>query len=255
MRRKNANPFDIFDKRDVRFREFRGTMESVYQDLHSKGVGAVVRHTPIITKEEEENLWDKGIIGDHSPLALVRAVFYLNGRNFCLRGGCEHRGLKMSQLKREKDHWKYIENGSKNFRSGVADLRRENKVVRQYESPSIGKQCHVYLLDLYISKIPDDAKKKDVFYFTPLSMPADPQKPWYSSVPIGWNKLDSYVKDMCAEIGIEGKSNHSLRATGATRLSLRGSVRRLFKNELGTRVLMCFEYTSELVLISRNRLV
>ena len=31
MRRSNANPFNIFDKKDVCFRGFRGTMESVYQ--------------------------------------------------------------------------------------------------------------------------------------------------------------------------------------------------------------------------------
>ena len=44
-------------------------------------------------------------------------------------GGQEHRNLKLSQFVREKDHWKYIETGLKNFRGGVADLRRENKSV------------------------------------------------------------------------------------------------------------------------------
>ena len=32
----------------------------------------------------------------------------------------------------ENDHWKCTEYGSKNFRGGLADLRRENKVVRQF---------------------------------------------------------------------------------------------------------------------------
>ena len=31
---KNRQPFDIFDKRDARFRDFHGTMESVFQSLH-----------------------------------------------------------------------------------------------------------------------------------------------------------------------------------------------------------------------------
>ena len=35
-----------------------------------------------------------------SPKALFRAVFFLNGQNFCLRGGDEHRRLKLSQIKR-----------------------------------------------------------------------------------------------------------------------------------------------------------
>ena len=33
--------------------------------------------------------------------------------------GQEHRNLKLLQFVREKDHWKYIETGSKNFRGGV----------------------------------------------------------------------------------------------------------------------------------------
>ena len=48
--------------------------------------------------------------------------------------------------------------------------------------------------------------------------PEDPEKPWYSAVPIGWNKLDRMVKDIFAEANISGKTNHSLRATGATRM-------------------------------------
>ena len=34
--------------------------------------------------------------------------------------------------------------------------------------------------------------------------------------PLGKNKLGSMVKDMCSESGIELKTNHSLRATGAS---------------------------------------
>ena len=73
------------------------------------------------------------------------------------------------------------------------------------------------LLDFYVSKLPKGAKEKDAFYFTPLcKTPEDPEKPWYSSVPIGWNKLDRMVKDIFVEANISGKTNHSLRATGAT---------------------------------------
>ena len=88
MRRNNRCPFDIFDKKDVHFRGFHGTMESVFQSLHSEGVGAEVKHIPLITKEEEATMWEKGVRGDLTPQALVRSVFFLNGKNFCLRGGC-----------------------------------------------------------------------------------------------------------------------------------------------------------------------
>lgn len=98
----------------------------------------MVKYSPSITVEEEAVLWDRGALGHNSPLALIRAVFYLNGKNFCLRGGKEHCELKLSQFQRQKDHYKYIENGSKNFRGGTSDLRRENKVASQYPCPSDG---------------------------------------------------------------------------------------------------------------------
>ena len=37
-------------------------------------------------------------------------------------------------------------------------------------------------------------------------------------MPLGENKLGSMVKEMFAEIGVYGKTNHSLQATGATSL-------------------------------------
>ena len=176
-----------------------------------------VKHTSIITEAEEERLWEMGILGCETPKALVRSVFFLNGKNLCLRGGQEHRDLRMLQFVREVDHWKYIEAGSKNFRGGIADLRRENKVVRQYPCSALGKRCHVYLLDLYMERLPPEAKEKNAFYFTPLQIyPPDKGKPWFSAMPIGRNTLDRLMKTACLEAGLEGKTNHSLRATGAT---------------------------------------
>ena len=84
MRQTNRHPFDIFDKKDVRFRCFHGTMETTYQNLHKEGIGVEIKHASIISEEEEAILWEQQILGCHSPKALVRAVFFLNGKNFCL---------------------------------------------------------------------------------------------------------------------------------------------------------------------------
>ena len=40
------------------------------------GVGAVVKHAAIVTPEENR-LWESEVLGVHTPLALVRAVFFL----------------------------------------------------------------------------------------------------------------------------------------------------------------------------------
>ena len=44
MHRSSNTPFNLFDKKDVRFHGFRGTMETVFQQLHSKGVRAKRNH-------------------------------------------------------------------------------------------------------------------------------------------------------------------------------------------------------------------
>ena len=42
-------------------------------------------------------------------------------------------------------------------------------------------------LDKYISKLPPEAKEKDLFYVWPLEIIADnPEKPWYSGVPLAY---------------------------------------------------------------------
>ena len=63
---------------------------------------------------------------------------------------------------------------------------------------------------------------------------------WYSSVPIGRNKLAQMVSDVCKEAGIQGhKSNHSLRATGATELFIAGVPEKIIQERTGHRSIEC----------------
>lgn len=72
-----------------------------------------LKHFP---KMRRNQLWTTGVLGSDNPNSLLRAVFYLNGRKFCLRGGEEQRNLKISQLERlqNPDRYVYTENASKN---------------------------------------------------------------------------------------------------------------------------------------------
>ena len=48
--------------------------------------------------EEENRLWELGILSAETPLSLLNTVLLLNGINLVLRGGQEHRGLNLSQF-------------------------------------------------------------------------------------------------------------------------------------------------------------
>ena len=58
--------------------------------LHSSGIGVERRGAQLITPDIESQLWAKGFLGLHSPQALLTAVFFYNGKNFCLQGIHEH---------------------------------------------------------------------------------------------------------------------------------------------------------------------
>ena len=111
--------------RDAVYAEMRNTMDVVCRSLHGRGFGAEKRRTSSISYNEEEALWSKTIIGVHNPTALLRAVFFLNGKNFCLRGREEHRKLSRTKLIRDPPSfddkvksYNYVENGSKNNPGG-----------------------------------------------------------------------------------------------------------------------------------------
>ena len=100
-----------------------------------EGVSAQTKHTEIVMKEEEHLLWSSEVLGTHTPKALLNTVFYSNGKNFCQRGGQEHRELRLSQFRREKDHYMYTEHTSKNRQGGWSEMHLEKKCVLIYENP------------------------------------------------------------------------------------------------------------------------
>ena len=59
---------DFLSKKDWRFRELWGTMEAVYCDFCKR---AEVKHTPVITKEEENRLWEMKELGTDTPKQLL----------------------------------------------------------------------------------------------------------------------------------------------------------------------------------------
>ena len=197
----------IFAKNDPRFQVLHRT---IYRQLRAQGVGATKHSAEVFSKEDENLLWSSGIIGINNPLSLQQAIFLYNGNNVCLRGGQEHRSLKLSQFTRNEDCYIYTEKVSKNRAGGLAQLKLGNKSVRIVRNPDAGNRCHCKLMDLYLSKLPTTARENDIFYLRPLEK-FTPDGPWYSAVPGGRNKFFKMVPDICKAADIKGhKTNHSL---------------------------------------------
>lgn len=234
MKELNPDAVDILNEKDPRFAGLRGTRDTVSRQLREAGVGATVKHTSVFSAAEEDQLWSAGVLGVDSPRALLNAVFFTVGKTFCLRGGREHEMLKLKQFKfgtegsacaeRKVDFVVYTENGSKN-RSGSYKDRGEAKEVKHFANERLGERCAVYLLKLYFSKLSMDIVENgdEKLYFQPKQKTPPNGIAWFKRQHIGRNVLNKMVSQMCENAGIEMKTNHSLRATGATRMFEAGS--------------------------------
>ena len=222
----NKLSYRLFDRSDLRFQDLRKTLDTVCVSLRKDGIGALQQHAAVISPADEDLMWESGTLGMDNPWALTRATFVTVGLHFCLRGGQEHRDLKVDQFRRvpsdgsysKESFYEYVEHGSKNHQGKFAEID-SNKVSRAFAQPGSGR-CPVKILDLYLSKLPHNY----YFYMQPLqAVPSDPHRPWYKTTPIGVNPLKNMLPKVSELAGLRSRyTNHSLRATAATRMFAAG---------------------------------
>ena len=216
------------------------TLDLEMKKVQSLGIGTKKKQAEPLTSEDEEVLWQAGELGDHSPQALVHTMLFMNGMYFALRSGSEHRNLwhnpsqiELIEKPGERAYLQYTEDISKNHPGGLKGRKQNPKVVIHYENTNNPSRCFVHLYKLYQSKCPPN-RPVDAFYLRPLQNPSGPY--WYAAQPIGHHKLNNTISKMCTAAGVHGfKTNHSLRATAATRLYQAGVNEQIVMETTGHR--------------------
>ena len=250
--RANPNTPNFLDE-DTRFSGLRGTRDTVARKLREEGMGSFVRHAAVIFYDEEESLWKAGTLGLENPKALLNAIFFMNGKVLCLQGGREQKSLKIAQFMFGSDQGEFVvytENGSKNHSGTYKEKAGDNKIIKHYANSQLGIRCYVFLLRFYLQKLAPKVlvDPESVFYWKPRDVvSASDTTPWFTLQVIGRIVLSSMVKRMFQEVGIEGKTNHLLRATGATRLFEANVPEKLIKERTGHKsldALRLYERTS-----------
>ena len=100
----------------------------------------------------------------------------------------------------------YSEFGYKNHRRLVHQLHLDNKVVTQYTDSSLDVFASLY--QLYISKLPDAAKKRDILYCKPKIKVNQDDDIGYYNVPVG-HLLSQKFKSMFLDVDAENIQNYS----------------------------------------------
>uniref|UniRef100_A0A1X7TFH8 DUF3504 domain-containing protein n=1 Tax=Amphimedon queenslandica TaxID=400682 RepID=A0A1X7TFH8_AMPQE len=66
---KNPHAPHFMNHKDPVFMSLHNVLNNESRRLLNEGIGAVKKQARVITVEEEEKLWDTGVMGTHSPLA------------------------------------------------------------------------------------------------------------------------------------------------------------------------------------------
>ena len=147
--------------------------------------------------EDEEILWERKVLGDHSPEALLNTMVYMNGLYFALRNGNEHRQLRHSPCQiqvienpGERAYLRYSEDISKNHPGGLRGRKQKQKVVVHHANIDNPTRYFVRLFKLYNSLCPVN-RPSHCFYLAPLKKPT--ANCWFSHTPLGHNTLKNYV--------------------------------------------------------------
>ncbi|XP_046579473.1 uncharacterized protein LOC124287048 isoform X2 [Haliotis rubra] len=142
------------------FAECRKALDAAMRERSAAGFGtSVCKHTEIISEEEGQRLWEKGILGEENPQQLLDTVLYLTGLHFALRGGKERRSLRLHsnpqitglhQDTGGRHYLCYTEDVSKTNPGGMTQRKLKPKVVRAYENDD-STRCYVRLYQKYKS--------------------------------------------------------------------------------------------------------
>ena len=127
--------------------------------------------------EEEELLWQKGLLGENTPQSLLDTMVYMNGLYFALRGGKEHRDLRYnpSQIQLiekpgERPYLLHTEDISKNHPGGLRGRNVKPEIVTHHANITNPRRCFVRLYKLYHSLCPPN-RSENAYYLQPLKKP------------------------------------------------------------------------------------
>ena len=79
---RKLRPLDTIDLfHDIHYKPVKNVCDSVFKQLHQKGIGTETKETPVLSQDDEDELWKKAMNLD-SPIGLLRAVFFAMAKTF-----------------------------------------------------------------------------------------------------------------------------------------------------------------------------
>ena len=90
--REREPELDIF--RDTAFLPFQKTLDDEMKWLRAKGLGSAPKRAEPLTYDDEEKMWNEGVLGDSSPKQFLETIIYMCGLYFAMQSETEHYNLR-----------------------------------------------------------------------------------------------------------------------------------------------------------------
>ena len=148
---------DIDFFKDPEFADLKSSLDAEMKKIQSSGKGSIKKQAEPLSLEEEELLWEKKLLGDHSPETLLNTIVFMNGLYIALRSWNEHRDLRQSmsdptfEPPDERAFFKYTVDTSKNRPEDSKDVRSSQRLLSNPENP---QRCFVELFKKYNNLCP-----------------------------------------------------------------------------------------------------
>ena len=69
-------------------------LDNLMKERALQNIGIIKRQAELISLDFQNELWDKGVLGEENPEKLCNTVLFLIGINCALRSGDEHQNLR-----------------------------------------------------------------------------------------------------------------------------------------------------------------
>ena len=163
---------NFLDEKSAVFASCRNALDAQMKRLTAAGVGTTRKEAKPISEEDEQKLWENGIVNYTTAQGLSYGAFFYNCKAFGFRGFDEHHSLEVSQYTFGSDEvGKYVVftgKACKNYQGGIHQRNVMPKSVKQYANKTSPDRCIVCLFRTYLDNLPQDDTL--AFYRRPLPL-------------------------------------------------------------------------------------
>lgn len=217
------------------FAGLRRILDAEMKDVHATGIRNTRAEKEPVSDDEEERMWQAGLLGDKIAKSLLHTVYFYNGKLFGMRSQ-EHRQLRIDDITIEnKNTIVYRENTSKTFHGGIVDVKKKGRVVKHVCHKDESNNHERCLIKIYsrhfelVSKLRVNVRANG-FYFQAFD---DPKRFELKNCVVGIHSLNGILPSLCAAIGTERKTSRNLRVTCVSKLFNASVEEKLIRNRSG----------------------